>query len=100
MRTLVNYTPSNRFAPNGFTSKAYTLVNLFLGVRGNEGKWDVGAYSRNLFNTTQIVSQGIADTQVDAPLAYLGVPPSTSSGYRSYGLTPRREFGITARYSF
>ncbi len=100
VRTLVNYTPSNRFAPFGFTSKAYTLVNLFLGVRDDEGKWDVGVYSRNLFNTTQIVAQGIADVPVDTSFAFLGIPTSTSSGYRSFGLTQRREFGLTARYSF
>ncbi len=100
VRTLVNYTPSNKFAPFGFTSKAYTLVNLFVGLRGSGGKWDLGAYSRNLFNTTQIVAQGIADVPVDSSFAFLGIPLSTSSGYRSYGLTPRREFGMTFRFSF
>ena len=58
IRTLVNYTPSNANAPDNFTAEAYALVNLFLGVRGSDGSWDVGAYARNLFNANKIVYQG------------------------------------------
>lgn len=98
IRTLVNYSPSNPNAPDDFTADAYALVNLFLGVRGHDGNWDVGAYARNLFNANKIVYQGPSlGTPADAQgYVFIG----RTSGYRLLGLTPRREFGITARYSF
>ncbi len=103
IRTLISYNPHNDFAPgpNGFTTDAYGLVNLFLGLRASDGQWDIGAYARNLTNTTKLLSQGVSEiatpTEAQAATA-LGVASST--GYRSVGLTPRREFGVTFRFTW
>ena len=101
IRTLVNYTPTNNFAPGGFTADSYGLLNLFIGLRSSDGKWDIGGYARNLTNTKKLVGQGVSDiatpTEAQAVTA-LGL--AKSSGYRSVTLTPRREFGMTARFSW
>jgi iron complex outermembrane recepter protein len=101
IRTLVNYTPTNNFAPGGFATESYGLINLFLGLRGSSGNWDIGAYARNLTNTQKLVAQGVSDiaTPSEAQAATaLGLAKST--GYRAVGLTPRREFGMTFRLNF
>ena len=102
VRTLINYTPSNKFAPGNFTADGYGLINLYLGVRGSNGQWDVGAYARNLTNTRKLVGQGLSDigTPADLQNRLTGLGLAASSGYRSVTLTPRREFGLTARFSF
>jgi iron complex outermembrane recepter protein len=103
VRTLVSYTPKNEFGPgpSGFTTEAYALINLFFGLRSNDGKWDLGAYVRNLGNVQKLVAQGVSEiaTPPEAQAATaLGVASST--GYRSVGLTPRREFGATFRFNW
>jgi iron complex outermembrane receptor protein len=101
VRTLANYTPKNDFAPGGFTADGYGLINLFLGVRGQDGQWDIGAYARNLTNTTKLLAQGQSDIATPSEaqaVTALGLAKST--GYRAVGLTPRREFGVSLRYSW
>ncbi|UVO53676.1 TonB-dependent receptor [Sphingomonas sp. SUN039] len=103
IRTLVSYTPKNDFAPgpSGFSTEGYGLINLFLGLRSHDGKWDIGAYARNLTNVQKLVAQGVSEiaTPSEAQSATaLGVASST--GYRSVALTPRREFGATFRFNW
>lgn len=101
IRTLISYTPTNNFAPGGFTADSYGLVNLFLGVRSSDGKWDIGGYARNLTNTRKLIGQGVSDIQTPSEAqAATALGLAKSSGYRSVTLTPRREFGMTARFSF
>ena len=101
IRTLISYTPTNNFAPGGFSAESYGLVNLFLGLRSSDGTWDIGGYARNLTNTQKLVTRSIAElgTPSEArPVTALGL--ANSAGYRLAGLTPRREFGVTARFSW
>jgi iron complex outermembrane recepter protein len=104
IRTLINYTPKNDFAPGASTAspfpvEAYTLVNLFIGLRGNDGKWDLGAYARNLFNVNKQLARGVSDIATPSNAqTLLGLAPS--SGYRSAVLTQRQEFGATFRFNF
>jgi iron complex outermembrane receptor protein len=104
IRTLISYTPKNNFAPgattaNPFPVDAYTLVNLFVGLRGHNGQWDLGAYARNLFNVNKPLARGVTDisTPSDAQ-KLLGLAPS--AGYRAVVLTQRQEFGATFRFNF
>ncbi len=100
IRTLSTYTAKNNFALTNFRTKAYTMVNLFAGVRDHDSHWDVGVYARNLFNTKEQLINGASDiaTPTDSPTVGLGVGPTT--GYRLVGVTDRREFGATVRYAF
>jgi iron complex outermembrane receptor protein len=99
IRALGTYTPSTPFAPTGLTTDSYALINLYLGARGHDGRWDVGGYARNLTNTEKLLTQGASPigTPADAQTA-LGLASST--GYRIVSVTPRREFGVTLRYSW
>ena len=96
IRTLMNYTPKNKFAPGGFTADNYGMVNLYIGARDNGGKWDIGLFARNLTNTEKLVGQGVSDIQTP-PIAQAALGLAKSAGYRSVTLTPRRELGVTLR---
>ncbi len=96
IRTLMNYTPQNKFAPGGFTADSYGLINLFLGVRDNGGNWDIGLFARNLTNTEKLLGQGTTDIATP-PIAQSALGLARSSGYRSVTVTPRRELGVTLR---
>ncbi len=96
VRTLMNYTPKNKFAPGGFTADSYGMVNLYIGARDHEGKWDIGLFARNLTNTEKLVGQGVSDIQTPS-IAQTALGLAKSSGYRSVTVTPRRELGVTLR---
>lgn len=93
--------PSNRFDD----VDAYGIFNLYAGVRGTDGNWDVTLYAKNVFDTTKIVSA--SDSPYSVGVTYLDVStfsPFGSANYESYysgvTVTPPREVGITARFSF
>lgn len=87
VRGLLNYRDDVRF--NNFTTKDYSTLNLFAGVRTEA--WDAGVFVRNVFDETLQLS----DPQL--PLgAYGGYP----TGYRSVTYLRGREFGVSLRYSF
>ncbi len=96
VRTLINYTPQNKFAPGGFTADSYGLVNLFVGLRSSKGNWDIGFFARNLTDTEKLIGQGVTDIQTPT-IAQTALGLARSSGYRSVTLTPRRELGVTLR---
>ena len=99
IRTLINYTPKNKFAPGSFTADSYGLLNLYIGARANDGQWDIGAYARNLTETEELVGQGTTDISTP-PIAQSALGLARSAGYRSVTLTPRREFGLTFRFNW
>ena len=70
---------------------AYALFNLYAGVRADDGRWEVTAYAKNLFNTFRVISR-FASAEV--------VNGSTASNYRLVTATDPREFGLTARFAF
>lgn len=98
-RALVSYTPTNRFAPTSFTARNYAIANFYLGVRSNDGHWDIGGYVRNLTNANIQLSADASEIGTPtAAQAALGVAPG--SGYRGVSTTLPREFGATIRYSW
>jgi iron complex outermembrane recepter protein len=88
-RFLINHQGGN---PNfGFDreAKAHTLVDLFAGLTGGDGAWDLGVYAKNVFNEkTELTRSAI--------LPEYGF----NSGYSTLTATPQREFGVTLRYAF
>ncbi|MEE4451426.1 TonB-dependent receptor [Novosphingobium resinovorum] len=75
---------------------AYALVNLYAGVRADDGAWDIGFYAKNLFDTDKVLSRGSTAPVSGASVAG-GVPPV--SRYRVISMTPQREIGLTARFA-
>lgn len=100
LRGLLTYYPKNdraSGADSGFTADQYALLNVFTGVRSSKGNWDVQLFARNVTNTRTTLTYG-PTSLIDT------VSPVNSnfgnSGYYRTSVTPLREFGITARYSF
>ena len=72
-------------------AKSYTLVDLFAGITGPDGAWDIGAYVKNAFNVKRTLTQ----VGILPPVADFG-----PTGLNLVSTTHRREFGLTARYTF
>ncbi|WP_395393586.1 TonB-dependent receptor [Novosphingobium sp. BL-8A] len=92
----------------------YALVNLFAGLRADDGAWEIGFYAKNVFNTTETLTRTTPLYTGYQQLAWAGqFNPSTgrpvftgSSGatytstYTGVTTTIPREFGINVRYAF
>ena len=85
-------------------TKAYALLNLYLGVRDHSGAWDVSLYGKNITKTERVLSRG--STALTTPFNVLA---ASNAGVTTYsgGLAPAgltmtapREFGINVRYAF
>jgi iron complex outermembrane recepter protein len=75
---------------------AFTLFDLFLGVRDPEGAWNVTLYGKNLFDTHRVL------TRTDAPLttAFRLSAPQSGTNYLGITMTQPQEFGVSARIAF
>ncbi|TCM19748.1 iron complex outermembrane receptor protein [Novosphingobium sp. PhB165] len=92
----------------------YALVNLFAGLRSDDGAWEIGLYAKNVFDTTKTLTRTTPLSTSYQQLAWGGqFDPSTgrpvftgSSGanytstYTGVTTTAPREFGINVRYAF
>lgn len=93
LRALYTYRGTNKNA--NYQTDAYGLLNLYTGVRDLYGDWEVGLFAKNILDK-QMILNAETDIQINANLSGYG-----DSGYysiRSY--TPRREIGVSVRYSF
>jgi len=86
--------------------KAYTLFNLYLGVRGENGNWELTGYAKNLFNTQRVLTRDanpLATSYTSLAFTATGVVSTGLAGitpYRLITMTPEREFGLNLRVSF
>lgn len=74
--------------------ESYALTNVYLGVRAQDGSWEVSAYAKNLFNTFRVLDRATTAANIRVN----GV--TTFSNYRVISSTDPREFGLTARFAF
>lgn len=103
IRGLVNYRPGFYSQTADYRYKAITNVNLFAGIRSPDAGWELTAFVKNLFNTTQITSASSAELQVATRFLVpgpAGNPAPFRSGYSAVSVNPPREFGLTANYRF
>ncbi len=95
VRTIVNFQDKNpNFGASVDSTGAYAIVDLFVGITGDQGAWDLGLYSKNLFDrtiqlTTSDVSSGTNAETLFGP-----------SGYQLVTTTAPREVGVSLRYAF
>lgn len=89
VRGLVNYSGEVTTLNTGYTADAYTLANLFVGVRDPQAGWELTLFAKNLFDHVQQLTE-------EGPGTLFGVP----SGYRFGTVSQPREVGFTLRYSF
>jgi len=74
--------------------KAYTLLNAYLGLRAEDGSWDINVFARNLTNTHRVLNrEGSRATSTISNVAYV-------SQYYNIQTTAPREFGVSARFAF
>jgi len=109
IRGIVTYRPGVSTS-SGYRFRARTLMNLFAGVRGNDGAWEVNAFVKNVLNQHRITSDSeneiIQPTQriiVTATSPFAGLTGGGTpyrSGYRLISSTVPREWGITTTLRF
>jgi iron complex outermembrane receptor protein len=92
------YNPKNPNNSQTYVTPAYALLNLFLGVRSPDQKWEVSVFGKNITDTVKILNEG---PNYSPPGNFLAVFPNTVyTQYSAVTLTPPREFGVVVRYSF
>lgn len=82
--------PNNRFDD----VDAYGILNLYAGLRAQNGAWEVSLYGKNITEVTKTVSVEATPYQLSSPFATL------TSRYSGVTVTAPREFGVTARIAF
>lgn len=101
-RALISYNGSSLNDPanalDNYGSAA--RVNLYVGIRDEDGRWELTLYGKNILNNADIRSTSngpafstVGATTINSPYVGLGTPTSP-------GLVAPQEFGITARFSF
>jgi iron complex outermembrane receptor protein len=101
IRGLLNYYPENknRAEPN-FTVDAYSLLNLYAGVRSHDGAWEVSVFARNAFETKRALDVSTVQANTNGSLATSFSSLIHPSGYYISTMTPQREVGFNVHYAF
>jgi iron complex outermembrane receptor protein len=116
VRGLLTYTGSNKGDPNSSFDDvgAYTLVNLYAGVRDPDGAWEVSLFAKNAFNNHVILGSssnfGSGTSTLTTGLTTLTFGPggtptgsvssSFSAPYFPVRVVVPRELGISLRVAF
>jgi iron complex outermembrane recepter protein len=88
---------------NGFDDVgSYGLLNLYAGIRADDGSWEVTLFGKNVTKEREILDVGsgaLATTyrRLTPPTFRVPVTETFTSQYRSIRVTAPREFGITAK---
>jgi iron complex outermembrane recepter protein len=94
-RVLVDHQGNNpAFGISEVSAKAYNLVDLFAGLTGDNAGWDVGIYTKNIFNTRVLLTSNAYTTGSGVDPVF--GPP----GYNTVVTTRPREVGVMVRYAF
>jgi iron complex outermembrane receptor protein len=98
LRGLFTYYPENRRAEPNFVVGAYSLVNLYAGLRSHDGDWEVALFARNAFGTDRLLDRGTQLETVGALSPFFTA--LSAGGYVTAAMTPRREVGVNVRYAW
>jgi iron complex outermembrane receptor protein len=103
VRVLLTYYPENknRAEPN-FTVDKYSLLNLYTGVRSQDGAWEVSLFARNALRTQRLLNRSPVAFDANGQLQanFSGLIPASGSGYFATTVTPRREAGVSVHYAW
>jgi iron complex outermembrane recepter protein len=92
---LVTYTPSYYWWQSQYRFKHRELVNLFVGVRSNDEKWELSAFAKNVLNQKRITNISLGEIQTNAVVAGSFLP-----GYSTVNVTNPREIGATLTFNW
>jgi iron complex outermembrane recepter protein len=100
IRGLMTYNGKSQNDPiNSFDDvKAYAVVNLFAGIRGSDGDWELGLFAKNVFNAQRALLTGA--TASTTPYRTFAGAFNGATTYRTVTYTDPREFGVTLRMAF
>ncbi|WP_445190616.1 TonB-dependent receptor [Sphingobium sp. HWE2-09] len=95
VRALFTYRPGFTSERVNYDYQARSLLNMFVGLRGPESKWEITAFARNLLNQKRItnISLGNSQTPTQSGISY-------DSGYRLANVMNPREFGATLNFKW
>jgi iron complex outermembrane receptor protein len=104
-RGLYTYYTDNEQDPNNAYDNvdAYGLLNLYAGIRSNDGAWEVSLFARNVLDTDEVLNSNASAAATPYTNFTNGVGTSLAGPYvtsPSTMFTPMREFGLSVRYSF
>ena len=92
--------PNNAFDNVG----GYGLLDLFAGVRGADGAWEVNFFAKNLFNTVKATTFGLPATtsyqELQPPTFQTTAGATAVSTYSIINTTRPRELGVSVRFAF
>jgi iron complex outermembrane recepter protein len=98
LRFNVNYQGANPnygnfpdAAGNFRRTAPYAVVDLFAGITGNKGRWDLGVYAKNAFDKQSELGRQALLNNIYAPYAAAAV------GYDQVQVSTPREIGVTLR---
>lgn len=96
IRGLLNYKPGFYSTTVGYRYRSSVPLNLYIGVEGDVGRWEVHMYAKNLLNQVRIndISAGNQQITTRTPGVVF------DSGYRTVTVGLPRELGMTARFNF
>jgi iron complex outermembrane receptor protein len=95
VRALLPYNPSNDRQTIAQTIGAYGILNLYAGVRSQDGAWEASLFAKNALKTDETLNRNFAEKNVGGLPGQFG-----ASGYYQTTTTPRREIGVNIRYAF
>jgi iron complex outermembrane recepter protein len=99
VRALYTFTPRNHIGLEDVNQDPRNFANLYLGLRGGGGRWEVFGFVKNLFNTVGYTN--IFGEQFDAGYKLPTITPvNYDTGYASSNILRPREFGVSLSYHF
>ncbi|CAN7582902.1 TonB-dependent receptor [Phenylobacterium sp. LjRoot219] len=99
VRGLFTYYPENNRQTPALAINPYSLLNLYAGVRSQDGAWEVSLFARNALKTDEITDQGVDPLRTSAVEAFYAAQTG-ASGYVRSAYTAPREVGVSLRYAF
>ena len=103
IRGLLTYYPQNknRVEPD-FTVDSYGLLNLYAGLRSQDGAWELSLFARNALRAQRLLDRSPVayDASTVLGTAFSNLIPAGGSGYFATTVTPRREVGVHLRYAW
>lgn len=85
-----NFSQAGVFKP----TPSYAILDLFVGITGQKGAWELGAYAKNVTNKRVELSRVTPLNNVYSPYA------AAPAGYDQVNVSLPREIGVTFRYAF
>jgi iron complex outermembrane receptor protein len=95
-RALFTYRPGFYSERVNYDYQDRELLNLFIGLRTQDERWEIMAFAKNLLNQKRITNISLGNATMATATDLLPY----DSGYRLINTMNPREFGITSTFKF